>query len=214
LMDIWREDAYVTAVRAAKAGARASFQETISMKRRSARPFTVEVKNNRTSIASLTPATARLRSGQTLQSDWASFVAAGEPAAQVSQPAQEVSSHQPQVKAPVRRVLPSLVPIFEPPTKPEPQVEAAEPKLPRVRRPRAKAEPSLSASESSSAQTAPGPPVIGFPVASKAAPAAADLPAAASRAEALPTRPKRAPRGGIGLSRGERWKRRLPRILR
>lgn len=214
LMDIRQEDAYVTSVRAAKAGARDSFQETISMKRRSARPFTVEVKNTRTSKASLTPATARLRSGETLQSGWASLVAASEPTAQVSQPAPEVSSHQPQVKAPVRRVLPSLVPIFEPPTEPEPPVEATEPKLPRVRRPRAKAERSLPASEPSSAQTLPLLPVIGFPVVSKGASAAAVLPAAAPRAEALPTRPQRAPRSGIGLRAGERWKRRLPRILR
>jgi len=179
------------------------------MKRRSARPFTVEVKSTRTSRASLTTATANLLSGKALQNDWAPLFAASEP---LPQPIPEPSSPRPQPEAPARRVLPSLVPMCALPGESDPPVEAAEPTLPRVRHPRAKAERALTAEEPSLMQRPIEPLAIMPPVAGETASVVADPPA--SRTEALPSQPARASRRETKLRSGERWKRRLPCILR
>src|SRR5690349_7582413 len=114
------------------------------MKRRSARPFTVEVKHTRTSRASLTDATARSRKGQDL---WRGIPLdpGGEPVeVKPLRPAPVVHSEPVQSKAAAPRVLPSLVPTFSMPVEPEApevrEVPAAE-RLPRVRRVNPRAEP-------------------------------------------------------------------------
>lgn len=107
------------------------------MKRRSARPFTVEIKHTRTSRASLTDATARSRKGQDLWRDLP-LAAADKPAA--VQSALVGHAEPVRAEAPARRVLPSLMPMFfmsvEPDASDMHEAPAAE-RLPRVRRPRA-----------------------------------------------------------------------------
>jgi hypothetical protein len=181
------------------------------MKRRSARPFTVEIKNARTPRASHSAATARPLSGKSLQHEWAAFIAASKP---VSAPKPEVSPHQPRPEAPARRVLPSLVPMFEPPNEPDPAVEAVQPKLPRVRRLRAKVERASAAPESNPVTKPNQPPSAAPPVLSRAVSNATAAPAVAILAETRSSHAERASRREAGLRPGERWKRRLPRILR
>ena len=94
------------------------------MKRHSARPFTVEIKHTRTSRTSLTEATARTRTGQDLWGDLPLVVA--DKSADV-QPAPMAQRESAQPKMPVRRVLPSLVPMFSMPVEPEtPEVASAD----------------------------------------------------------------------------------------
>ncbi|KQP91260.1 hypothetical protein ASF60_18625 [Methylobacterium sp. Leaf113] len=125
------------------------------MKRRSARPFTVEIKHNR---ASLSEASARPRKDQNLWHDVsledadtrveapAAPAAWGEASASKSGTSKSGTSKSGSSKlassklesstpeAPARRILPSLLPMFVP--SPEPEVQAAPvvERLPRVRR--------------------------------------------------------------------------------
>lgn len=103
------------------------------MKRRSARPFTVEIKNTRTSRVSLTDATERTRTSQHV---WGAELAASANTADEVQPTPVPHSEPARVEAPVRRVLPSLVPIFAMPVEAEAlevSKAPAQERLPRVR---------------------------------------------------------------------------------
>lgn len=190
------------------------------MKRRSARPFTVEVKQTRTSRASLANATARSPNGPDL---WRGLpLNAGDKLAEVSpapvepKPVARAAPVQPEVQA--RRVLPSLVPTFAMPVEPEATEERAAPadeRLPRVRRSKQpmKRGPAPAAQVSSmhtaAARPAPQPrmvPVEATP-ASPAVPTVITLPAPAKG------RTARRNQQLATLRLGERWKQRLPRIL-
>src|ERR1700712_4958565 len=95
------------------------FQGSFYMKRRSARPFMVEVKQTRTARASLDSAQPRIRSDKNLWQDhlWQDLVADdAKPAPQPEMQAAPAPAREPD--APVRRVLPSLVPMFEIPAEP------------------------------------------------------------------------------------------------
>jgi hypothetical protein len=187
------------------------------MKRRSARPFTVEVKHTRTSRASLTDATARSRKGHDL---WRGIpLGVGEEPSEVKPvlPAPVVHSEPVQPKAPAPRVLPSLVPTFSMPVEPEvPEVRAvpdAE-RLPRVRRVKPPAEPV----QTSAARIGAGrKPRAGSTAQPQVTPAAVPAPIATSGVEAQPAaaqaRTARRTQPAATLRAGERWKRRLPRVL-
>jgi hypothetical protein len=182
------------------------------MKRGSGRPFTVEIKGTRTSRASLAAAaTGHVPSSRPLQQDWAALLAQSEPE---RQPRPETPAHQSRDVAPARRVLPSLVPMFEPPSEPDPQPEAAEPKLPRVRRAKAKVERGSAAAEPDLVTEPSEPPAAAPPVVSRAVSSATAAPLVAVRAEAQPSPADRYTRREAALRPGEHWKRRLPRILR
>lgn len=184
------------------------------MKRRSARPFTVEIKQSRTPRVSLIDATARTRAGQNV---WgAELTAAANAAAEVEflpVPSAELSG----AAVPVRRVLPSLVPMFAMPVEPEvsevPDAPAEE-QLPRVRRvkppaKRTKTSPvadalKIAANEAQAQQLAAPPNAIAtaeVDAAVTARPAVAQVRSARRTQQAATLRP------------GERWKRRLPRAL-
>ena len=81
------------------------------MKRRSARPFMVEVKQTRPARTSLTATEARSRPDKTLWPELAQ--AAMEPPASVPQAAPAQRPERKAPETPARRVLPSLVPMFE-----------------------------------------------------------------------------------------------------
>jgi hypothetical protein len=181
------------------------------MKRRSARPFTVEIKSARTSRPPLAAASVHFPSGKAPQQDWATLLAGREPE---HQPSPKAPSLQPPAEAPTRRILPSLVPMFEPPSEPDRQAEAAEPKLPRVRRSRAKVERGSAAAEPNLVTEPSEPPAAAPPVVSRAVSGAPVTPAVAVRAEARPSPVDRYTRRETALRPGERWKQRLPRILR
>lgn len=179
------------------------------MKRRSARPFTVEVKHTRTSRSSLSGATARSRKSNDL---WQNLpLIADDKATEVKpvRPAPVVLSEPVQSKAPAPRVLPSLVPTFSMPVEPEVlEVPAAE-RLPRVRRVKPSPEPVQKPASRTGAGSATQPQVT--PVAAPvpiAKPAVATQPAVAQAPTARRSQPTEI------LRPGERWKRRLPRVLR
>ncbi|WP_331289291.1 hypothetical protein [Methylobacterium radiotolerans] len=92
------------------------------MKRRSARPFMVEVKQTRSARTSLTAPEARPRPDKILWPELAQ--AALEPPAPAPAPQAAPRPERKVPDAPVRRVLPSLVPMFEVPA--EPALEAAD----------------------------------------------------------------------------------------
>ena len=181
------------------------------MKRRSARPFTVEIKHTRTSRTSLTYATARSRRGQDL---WGSLpVAAAHKPAEV-QSAPLAHSEPARPEAPVRRVLPSLVPMCAMPVEPEtPEVREAPvtERLPRVRRvkPPTKRE-QQPAAVAANALPAPAKPQVTPAIAALA-------PAQATTVVRQPASPQprtaRRTQQAVTLRAGERWKRRLPRVL-
>ena len=185
------------------------------MKRRSARPFTVEIKHTRTSLALLTDATERSRKGQDL---WRNLpvAATDKPCEGQCTPIAHSEPAPPEV--PIRRVLPSLVPMFtmliEPETPKLSEALVAE-RLPRVRRPK------------QTAQRQPQPSAQGVPAPSGAAkptvlpqvtPAIADLasaqaPIASREPGEVQPRPARCKKLTTPFRPGERWKRRLPRVL-
>ena len=184
------------------------------MKRRSARPFTVEVKHTR---ASLHAATSRSRKGHDL---WQGLPLVGddEPAeAQPVQPAPAIRAEPVRAEAPARRGLPSLVPTFAMPVEPEgpkaPEVPAVA-RLPRVRRVEPPADPVLKPAAGigggrghRARSTAPPqvtPAAVPAPLASSGVVA---QPATPQARTARRTQPAATPRAG------ERWKRRLPRVL-
>ncbi|KNY19725.1 hypothetical protein [Methylobacterium sp. ARG-1] len=181
------------------------------MKRRSARPFTVEVKNTRPSRVALADTTMRPRESQTLWWDLPTETAE-KPA--VAQPAAPVASAPPE--APARRVLPSLMPMFT--TEDEPDTAAADEvpsieRLPRVRRAKVAATPATKrAPKAEAARPIFTPaPAVSRPAPAPSAPAPAQ--AAVNQPAAMPTRAIRLSRQADTLKAGERWKRRLPRHL-
>lgn len=183
------------------------------MKRRSARPFTVEVKQTRTSRASLTDAKARLHRGPDL---WRGLplIADVEPAqVQPVQPVPAVRAEPAQPEAPARRVLPSLVPTFSMPNEPEVREEHAVPAvqpLPRVRRPK-----QLLKRDQSPAPGVSSTPAAVMKCASQARIAAVEVavPAVVARPASVRARAAQRTQQEATLRPGERWKRRLPRIL-
>jgi hypothetical protein len=183
------------------------------MKRRSARPFTVEIKHTRTSRTSLADATARTRSGQDLWQGQ-SLVADDRPA--VMQPMPTVHSQPARPEAAARRVLPSLVPMFAMPVEPEaaevPPAPVVE-RLPRVRRVKPQAQ-RKQASVSNSAPPAPANATAQRQTAPAiAAPAPLNASALVAQPVVAPARTSRLTQQAAALRPGERWKRRLPRAL-
>jgi hypothetical protein len=188
------------------------------MKRRSARPFTVEVKHTRTSRASLTDATTRSRKSNDL---WLGIpLSPGDEPIEVKpvRPAPVVRSKPVQPEAPAPRVLPSLVPTFSMPVElevPEVREVPAAERLPRVRRAKPPAEPVQKAAARTSAGrglragSATQPQVT--PV---VAPAPIAKHAVATQLAVAQVRTARRSQPTETLRPGERWKRRLPRVLR
>ena len=185
------------------------------MKRRSARPFTVEIKHARTSRTSLTDATTRSRRGQDLWRDLP-VVTADKPAEVQSAPLAHSAAAR--SEAPARRVLPSLVPMFSMPVEPEtPEVREAPPieRVSRVRR----VKPPVQREQRPRAvavnmRSTPAEPMV-YPQVTPAV--AAALPATAPTVSIQPAsaHPRTAQRTqqAVTLRPGERWKRRLPRVL-
>ena len=185
------------------------------MKRRSARPFTVEIKHTRTSRTSLIEATAHSRTGQDIWRDMP-LVVADKSAEVRPAPVTPRESAPPKVLA--RRVLPSLMPMFSMPVEPEAADAREAPavgRLPRVCRitemNKRKQKPVLTATAAASAVVkptvqAPLTPAI-------AAPALAKAPTEAAHPTAAQALPGRRVQQSPTLRPGERWKRRLPRVL-
>ena len=185
------------------------------MKRRSARPFTVEIKQTRTPRAFLAEATAGSHNLQDLWRD-VPLVAADKRADVQPAPMAQRESAQP--KMPVRRVLPSLVPMFSMPVEPEtpdvrdalgverrPRLRRAKEMNKREQKPTIKATALASTAVKSTVQ-APITSVIAAPafemVPTQTAQPMTTQVSAGRRTQQLPT-----------LRPGERWKRRLPRVL-
>ena len=185
------------------------------MKRRSARPFTVEIKHTRTSLALLTDATERSRKSQDLWRDLP-VIATDKPFEAQRTPIAHSKPARPEV--PVRRVLPSLVPMFAMPIEPEtpklPEALEAE-RIPRVRRSKQTAQ----RQQQPSAQRVPAPSVAAKPMVQPqftpaiAALASAQAPTASREPGEVQPRPARRKQQVAALRPGERWKRRLPRVL-
>ena len=187
------------------------------MKRRSARPFTVEIKHTRTSRGSLSDATARSRKSN---DPWQGLpLIADDKPAEVKpvQPVSVASSEAAQLEAPARRVLPSLVPTFAMPVELEVQAvhEAPAPeRLPRVRRVKPPAEPvQKSAARVSARRGPPAGPAVQPRVKPAAVPAAITAPVMTPQPAVAQARTARRGPQGKTLRAGERWKRRLPRVL-
>ena len=193
---------------------RVDFRISAKMKRRSARPFTVEVKHTRTAHASLTDATARSRSGQNLWRDLP--LAVTDKPAEV-QPASVVCAEPAPPVAPARRVLPSLVPMFSMPVEletPEVREAPAPERLPRVRRVKPPAKREQPAAGAIAAKPVPdelkvqrqaAPPI--------AAPALTQGSTIIRQPASVQARTARRTQQATALRPGERWKRRLPRVL-
>lgn len=201
------------------------------MKRRSARPFMVEVKQTRSARTTLTATEARPRPDKILWPELAQAALAPPAPAPAPQAAPAPRPERKVPDAPVRRVLPSLMPMFEAPA--EPVLEAADEAAtdpaagtvpaPRARRgrPRAAARDALP-----QVQTAPSRPAA--PTAPPPAPPVDEAPARVPPAASGPTSgPTSDPTSGQGpsprstagrrtneLRLGERWKRRLPHFMR
>ncbi len=195
------------------------------MKRRSARPFMVEVKGARTARASLTAPDLRARPENSLWQELAQV--------EVKPPQPDVpaaSAPRPERKepeTPVRRVLPSLVPMFEIPAETESEPDAAAPPVRRARRGRPPAVAPKPDAPNPARSIRPCGPAVTAPVAAKPAtkprrPAAErSEPAAAPAVPVPPAEPGQGPSARPGTWRrtkelrlGERWKRRLPHFAR
>lgn len=178
------------------------------MKRRSARPFMVEVKNARTPRTALRDAEPQARPDKVL---WPELVQATEPKPKPVLPALDPAP-APALKepdAPARRVLPSLVPMFQNTDEPEPE-PAIEPRRTRTRREKA---PAVAQTVRTSKPVEPLPEIRAAairPDARPSKPVSAD-PAGPDRS--APPRPA-SWRRTKELRLGERWKRRLPPYLR
>ncbi len=190
-------------------------QDCRYMKRRSARPFVVEVKSTRSSRSPLADTFTRTRSGPSL---WHGVALEGEaksPAPKI-QPRSAAAVEVPKVAAqePARRVLPALMPLYVP-SEPEPQERESRERVRsrRVvtagRKPRSRP---VVAETSDRPVRAAGPETSSAPSAAVAAPAILG-PLQARVAPAIPPRLDRRDRDQRHpeLRRGERWKRRLPR---
>ncbi|WP_457106949.1 hypothetical protein [Methylobacterium sp. P5_C11] len=175
------------------------------MKRRSARPFMVEVKQTRSARTSLTSADARRHPDKTLWPELAQAAMAGAGAGPAPAPAPRPERKEPE--APVRRVLPSLVPMFQAPAEADAAPAATTVPETRVRRPRSARVPAAGPDVASRTVSRPRPIAPPAPPVDEAPP----VPAAAGQGPS--------PRGATGrraaeLRPGERWKRRLPHFLR
>ena len=184
------------------------------MKRRSARPFTVEFKHTRTSRISLTDATARSRRGQDL---WGNLpVATADKPAEV-QFAPLAHSEPARAEVPARRVLPSLVPTFAMPVEPETlgvREAAVAERLPRVRRVKPQTKREQPAAEAVTTRLAPAEPKVQLQVTpALASPASAQASTLSAQPASPQPRTARRTQQAVTLGRGERWKRRLPRVL-
>jgi hypothetical protein len=184
------------------------------MKRRSARPFTVEIKHTRPSRVLLIDATARARTSQNV---WGAELAAAANATAEVEPTYVPRAEPVRTETPARRVLPSLVPMFAMPVEPEasevPEA-SAEKRLPRVRRVKpltkrtktsALVDEAMLVADEAQAQRQVAPSVVD-------AIAEADAVLAAQPALAQ-VRAARRTQQVATLKPGERWKRRLPRAL-
>jgi hypothetical protein len=184
------------------------------MKRRSARPFTVEIKHTRTSRVSLIDATTRTRTSQNV---WGAELTAAANATAKVEPTHMPRAEPARVEAPARRVLPSLVPMFAMPVGPETAelpVALAEEPLPRVRR----VKPSAKHTKSCALVDVAEPAADEAQARRQVAPSAVEAIAKADAAmTALPVarqvRSARRTQEIATLKPGERWKRRLPRAL-
>ena len=190
------------------------------MKRRSARPFMVEVKQTRTTRASLTAPRPEPRSSASLWQDL--LEAEAKPSQLDLQAAPAVPAARPEeppAQAPARRVLPSLLPMFEvSEPEPAPATEAEPAAKPRMRRPRNRAEQAPEGA--AAASPAPKPVARTHRAEPQPAPdTASDIaeePAGPGPAAGQAPSPRTAGswRRGGELRLGERWKRRLPQYCR
>jgi hypothetical protein len=180
------------------------------MKRRSARPFTVEVKNTRPSRVALVDTTTRPRESHNI---WWDIPAETAEKPEAARPAPPIASAPPE--APARRVLPSLMPMFT--TEGEPETAAADEipaieRLPRVRRAKVAAKPAAKRAPKPDAARPVFTPAPAVSRPTTAPSALAPTQAAASQ-PTMPARAIRLSRQADTLKAGERWKRRLPRHL-
>jgi hypothetical protein len=183
------------------------FRRSFYMKRRSARPFMVEVKSTRGGRASLTSPDTRTRPDAGLWPELAqAAVAPPQPSPKPDVPAPSAQRLE-QKEPPARRVLPSLVPMFEVPVEPEPVAAPAR----RTRRERAPAVAQAARAEAVVEPAPQAPPVAPRPEPAVAASALRVPPAAAGEDPSpRPTTWRRTKE----LRLGERWKRRLPHYAR
>ena len=189
------------------------------MKRRSARPFTVEIKHTRISRALVSDATERSRSGKDLCHDLPVVAADKTVGIQKVEPGPVVHSEPAQPAATARRVLPSLVPMFSMPVEPGtsgPREAPTEERLPRVR----SVKPTSQRGQKRVVKVAPAPLVAAKPRVQLqvkpvlAAPAVAQTSTLADQSASVQAHAaRRARQQRIVLRPGERWKRRLPRVL-
>ncbi|TXN08258.1 hypothetical protein FV222_01085 [Methylobacterium sp. WL103] len=184
------------------------------MKRRSARPFTVEIKHTRTSRASLADATARPHNDQDL---WGNLTVAVAYKPAEMLPAPLVHSEPLRLHTPARRVLPSLVPMFDMPVVPEdPDVreEPSEERLPRVRRVKPLAKRTKALAVATEAKPAANEVEPQRPATPSAAVAIGEIDATANSQSAIARLRSATRKQEVATLRpGERWKRRLPRAL-
>ncbi|TXM68788.1 hypothetical protein FV226_19605 [Methylobacterium sp. WL12] len=184
------------------------------MKRRSARPFTVEIKHTRTSRVSLFDATAPTRVGQSV---WGAELATAADTATEVQPTPVPHAEPARVEMPARRVLPSLVPMFAMPVEPEtPEVckAPAEERLPRVRRVKPSAKRTTTLAKAGAAKPVADEAQTQRQTTLSAVVAIAEAdPAVIAQPSLAQVRSARRTQQAAALRPGERWKRRLPRAL-
>lgn len=179
------------------------------MKRRSARPFMVEVKHARTPRTALTAPEPQARPAKVLWPELAQIEP--KPAQPVLEGAPTPRPESKESDAPVRRVLPSLVPMFqgadEPEAEPEPPVEAA------PRRTRRKRTPVAAQPARATTPAEPEPEIRPAAIRADVAAAMTVKPVAVEPGKGAAPRPTTW-RRTKELPLGERWKRRLPPFLR
>lgn len=175
------------------------------MKRRSARPFMVEVKQTRSARTSLTSADARRHQDKILWPELAQAAMTAPAPAPEAAPVPPPRPERKEPEAPVRRVLPSLVPMFQAPAEAD-----AEPKtVPETRVRRARSTRVPAASPDVAARTVSRPRPIAPP-----APPVDEAPPVPAAAGQVPSPRAATGRRAAELRPGERWKRRLPQFLR
>jgi hypothetical protein len=184
------------------------------MKRRSARPFTVEIKHTRTSCVSLIDARARTRTSQNV---WGGELTAAANATAEVEPTHGPRAEPVRVEAPARRVLPSLVPMFAMPIEladSEVRKAPAEERLPRVRRVKVPAKRTKISAMADEAMLVADKAQAQQQVAPSAIDAIVEADATAVALSFAPqVRSARRTQQVTTLKPGERWKRRLPRAL-
>lgn len=184
------------------------------MKRRSARPFTVEIKHTRTSRVSLIDATTRTRTSQNV---WGAELTAAANATLEVEPTHVPRAEPVRAETPARRVLPSLVPMFAMPVEPEGsevREAPAEERLPRVRRVKPPAKRTKSSAMAEEAMLVADKAQAQQQVAPSAIDAIAEADAAVTGLPVVAqVRSTRRTQQVATLKPGERWKRRLPRAL-